>query len=83
MEKRSVLIVDDEEDILLVLSKRLSSEGYDTSTAKTGREALSKARLMMPDLILLDVMMKDLDGMEVKKRLNQEEQTADIPVIFL
>jgi len=83
MTKRSILIVDDEEDILLVLQERFSVEGYDVSIAKNGEDALSQLNLKIPDLILLDLMMDGMDGMEVKKRLNQEERTADIPIIFL
>lgn len=79
----SILIVDDEEDMLQVLKARFSAEGYMVTTATSGIDALHKAKLLIPDVIILDVMMPDMNGMDVKMHLNQDEKTADIPVIFL
>lgn len=62
---KSILIVDDEEDIRDILDYNLKKEGFETRTASNGREALEVAQQMKPDLILLDVMMPEMDGMEV------------------
>lgn len=82
-KKKTILIVDDEPEILRMLSFRLSTSGYEILTAKNGLDGLEKAKSALPDLILLDIMMPKLDGLQVKERLNREEATADIPVIFL
>jgi two-component system, OmpR family, alkaline phosphatase synthesis response regulator PhoP len=63
--KKSILIVDDEEDIRTILEYNLKKEGYTTRTAANGLEAIEIAKQMHPDLILLDVMMPEMDGMEV------------------
>ena len=83
MKKFTILIIDDEKDILEILKEQFSNAGFDVRTATNGEDALSIARLNIPDLIILDVMMKNMDGMEVKKRLNKDDQTAHIPTIFL
>ncbi len=81
--KRTVLIADDSIENINLLEKRLAEAGYDICVARDGYEALSKAQVLMPDLILLDVMIRGLHGMEVKNRLNKAETTVNIPVIFL
>ena len=82
-KEKTVLVVDDEPDLLISLRVILVREGYEVHTAATGTEALEKAGRLLPDLILLDVMLPDLDGKKVKIRLNEDKMTADIPVIFL
>lgn len=82
-KKDTVLVVDDEPDIVAVLRKRFSDAGYSVCSAYGGTEAIAKAKEMEPDLIVLDIMMPGTDGIEVKKQLNQDETTAHIPVIFL
>ncbi len=79
----TVLIVEDEDSIAAILKKRLSNAGLRVFHAADGAEALIKTREIHPDLILLDVMLPKLNGMEVKAELNKEESTARIPVIFL
>ena len=83
MEKKKILIVDDELTILTVLKTRFEHLGFDVCTSSNGKEALGVAREEIPDLILLDIMMPGMNGMEVKALLNQDGITADIPVIFL
>ena len=80
---KRVLIVDDEDDILHFLELVLREKGYDVSTASGGHEALTKAQLERPHLILLDIMMPQMDGWEVLKLLRVDEETADIPVAML
>lgn len=78
-----ILIVDDERDMTHFLSVRLRSRGYDVSTASDGREALSQIKKNRPDLVLLDVMMPKFNGYEVCRYLKQDEDTKNIPIIFL
>ena len=83
MDKRAVLIADGEFETASLLEKHLSSAGYHVHVAHDGYTALTKARVMVPDLILLDLMIPGLRGVEVKNRLNRESMTLDIPVIFM
>jgi len=78
-----ILIVDDEKDIVQLIRYNLEREGFRVESASDGNEALKKASEVKPDLILLDIMLPGKDGYEVMKSLNQNEKTANIPVIFL
>ncbi|MBV9864873.1 MAG: response regulator [Abitibacteriaceae bacterium] len=80
---RKILVVDDERDIVRLEQTGLRSEGYEVVTASTGREALEKVFFEKPDLILLDVMLPEIDGFEVLKKLRENPETATIPVIML
>lgn len=81
--KQLILIVDDEEDNVLLLEKRLRASGFDTITARDGDEALEQTFKYMPSLILLDIMMPKKDGYEVLSILRNNEKTREIPVILL
>jgi len=81
--RKKILVVDDEDDILHFLELVLREKGYDVSTASGGHEALTKAQLERPHLILLDIMMPQMDGWEVLKLLRVDEETAEIPVAML
>lgn len=83
MSGEKILIVDDEEDILELVAYNLSQEGYQTLRALTGEDALKFARLDMPDLILLDLMLPGIDGLAVMKSLKEKQSTMEIPVIML
>lgn len=83
MAKGNILVVDDEEDILDLVRYNLGKEGFDVVTVTTGEEALTMARKVMPDLLLLDLMLPGLDGFEVCKILKADEKTAHIPIIML
>jgi two-component system OmpR family response regulator len=80
-KKPVVLVVDDEPSIVDAVSTSLRYEGYDTEVAATGREALRSAAERTPDLIILDVMLPDLDGFEVTRRLRA--QGVGSPILFL
>ncbi len=80
-QNERILVVDDELPITELLSMALSFEGYQVSVASSGREALESAKSFRPDLIVLDVMMPDLDGFQVLKRLREERN--DTPILFL
>lgn len=79
--KESILVIDDQPDALNLLKHLLS--GYTITTATTGREGITKAKEIKPDLILLDVMMPDINGFDVCERLKNDTDTADIPIIFV
>ena len=83
MAKGRILVVDDEIYIVHILDFSLGMEGYEVLTALDGEQALEKARLEHPDLIVLDIMMPKLDGYETCKMLKSEAGTKDIPVILL
>ena len=77
-----ILIVDDHEDNVELLRARLEARGYETESAADGREALEKVQTMIPDLILLDVMMPHVDGIEVARRVKGDERLPFIPIIM-
>ena len=79
---RTLLAVDDEYDILLILRTALKDD-FRVLAAGNGADALATAAEQRPDIILLDMMMPEMDGFEVLRRLRENEATAAIPVIFL
>lgn len=79
----TVLLVDDEEDILSLLRYNLEKEGFGTLLARDGISALNAARSAEPDLIILDIMMPRMDGIEVCRRLRQDAHLRTIPVLML
>lgn len=83
MGKEKILIVDDEEDILELIKHNLVREGYDITGALSGEKALSLATEKKFDLIVLDLMLPGLDGLEVAKRLKSNQDTRHIPIIML
>ena len=80
--KKRILVVDDHEDNVEVLRARLDARGYDVQGAMSGQEALDTVAQWSPDLILLDVMMPDMDGLEVVRRLKADASLPFIPVIM-
>ena len=78
-----ILIVDDTKDLLAVLSRRLTSWGYEILTADGGEEAIRLAQEHVPDLILLDIMMPRMKGRDVCAQLKAHPKTKHIPIIFL
>jgi two-component system phosphate regulon response regulator PhoB len=83
MGKERILIVDDEEDILELVRVSLEKEGYPTMCALSGEKALSMAHAELPDLIVLDLMMPGIDGLEVTRRIKSDPATADIFIVML
>jgi len=81
--KQKVLIVDDEPDTLELISFNLKNTGYDVVTAADGAEALRKARSAAPDLIVLDLMIPEIDGLHVCKLLQADPATTKIPILML
>ncbi|MCW5205717.1 response regulator transcription factor [Desulfobulbus sp. F5] len=83
MAKEKILIVEDAEDILELVRYNLAKEGYQVSCAMSGEEALNVVRQATFDLILLDIMLPGLDGLEVCRRLRRNIATAHVPIIML
>jgi two-component system phosphate regulon response regulator PhoB len=78
-----VLVIEDERALTEVLSYNLQREGYETIVAHDGQEGLRKAQTLLPDLILLDLMLPVMSGLEVCRELKAGERTRDIPIIML
>ena len=78
-----ILVVDDEQDIVDLISYNLRKEGYEVQTASNGTEAVEKAASFSPDLMVLDVMMPGMDGFEVCRTLRLAPSTSSIAVMFL
>lgn len=81
MEK--ILLIEDEELIIRLLSKKLAAIGYDVSLAMNGEEGLEKIKQVVPDLILLDIVMPRMGGFEVMAEMKKDEKIANIPVIII
>ena len=80
---RSILIADDDPDSVEMMSATLASEGYGVLTACDGREAVSQALMHLPDVVLMDLDMPGMDGLDAARALKEDERTANIPVIFV
>jgi len=83
MNKKRILVVDDEKNIVELIRMNLERSGFETIPAYTGREALDEIDKSLPDLILLDLMLPDIDGLEICSRLKMNRKTKDIPIIML
>ena len=82
MEKKKILIIDDEEDLVYLMKLRLEFQNYQVVPLSVSTEALRAAKTEKPDLILLDIMMPDKNGYEVCKELKADKETHHIPVIL-
>lgn len=78
-----ILLVDDDPDILDIISFNLHKEGYEVSTAENGKIGLKKAKTLQPDLVLLDVMMPEMDGIETCEELRKMPEAANAVIAFL
>lgn len=83
MEDKKILIVDDEPDILEILSYNLRKEGFQVETASNGEEGLQKAKLEVPHLVILDIMMPQMDGVEVCRHLRNDRAFDNTMIAFL
>lgn len=83
MPSGTVLVVDDDPVIVNLLQVNFEIEGYDVLAATGGEAGLAQARMGHPDVIVLDVMMPGMDGLEVARRLRDDEETKAIPIILL
>ena len=83
MNRKKILLVDDEQDILEIISYNLEKEGYHVFTANNGNEGIAKAKEILPDLILLDVMMPEKDGIETCQELRKIKELQKTLIVFL
>lgn len=81
--KKKILVVEDEEILLTALREELEGGGYSTEGAVDGVEGLGKVKSYKPDLILLDLLMPKMDGMEMLQKLKENSETRDLPVVIL
>ncbi|OQY46182.1 MAG: hypothetical protein B6242_08440 [Anaerolineaceae bacterium 4572_78] len=82
-QRHTILIVDDNTTNLKVIASYLNELGFRVLMARHGERGLQRAKQALPDIILLDVMMPDIDGFEVCRLLKEDELTKDIPVVFM
>jgi DNA-binding response OmpR family regulator len=78
-----VLVADDDEDILQLVALRLGRSGYDVVSATDGESALELAMVRLPDLVVIDVAMPRMDGLEITRMLRARDETASIPILLL
>ena len=83
MNRKKILLIDDEQDILEIISYNLEKEGYQVFTAGNGNEGIAKAKEILPDLILLDVMMPEKDGIETCQDLRKIKELQRTLIVFL
>ena len=83
MDKKEILIVEDEESLLKLESMLLTSRGYAVQGVTDGKLALDRVASKKPDLVLLDIMLPEIDGFEVCRRIKSQDATRDIPVIMV
>lgn len=83
MALKKILAVDDEEGMLGLITDVLLSNGYEVVTAKSGGGAIKKTKKHLPDLIIMDIVMPDLDGAETVKILQENPATRNIPILFM
>ncbi len=83
MPKPRILIIEDERGLTDVLSYNLQREGYDVAVAHDGQEGLRKAQMQLPDLVILDLMLPTMDGLEVCRELRAGERTRNVPILML
>src|SRR6476660_746920 len=81
--RKKILVVEDDADLVELLSFNLKRAGFSVGTATEGIEALKKARSLLPDLILLDLILPELDGFAVCEILRRDSTTASIPIVIL
>lgn len=83
MPKQTILIVEDEKSLVDVLSYNLKKEGFEVASAANGQEGLRRAQTLMPDLIVLDLMLPVIEGLEVCRQLRSDPRTREIPLLML
>ncbi len=82
-DKQTILVVDDEQDLLDLIEYNLKKEGFDVIRAEDGKEGIEMARTHSPNLVLLDIMMPKMDGLEAVEVMRADENLKHIPIIFL
>lgn len=83
MAKQTILVVDDEKDLLDLIEYNLKKEGFAVLKAENGEEGIKTAKEHKPDLVLMDIMMPKMDGMETVEKMRADDELKSIPIIFL
>ncbi|MBD3401849.1 response regulator [candidate division GN15 bacterium] len=83
MQRQSILVVEDEEDIRELISYNLTREGYEVVAVESGEEALKAVKNKTPDLVLLDLMLPGVDGLEVCRKIKKDSGTSDVSVVIV
>ena len=83
MKPRKILLVDDSETVLLIEKLILKNDLYEVVTAKNGKEGVEKARQIRPDLILMDVVMPEMNGLDAVRQLREDDVTCSIPIVMV
>ena len=83
MNKKKILIVDDEKEVCDIIKSMLEKGGYDAFTASKGAEGIEEATEQCPDLVLLDILLPDIDGFEVMRRLRYSAATQNVPIVIV
>ena len=81
-QKKKILLVDDEPDLVQLVSLRLQAAGYEVEVAYDGQQALDQVKKVKPDLIILDLMLPKMDGYKVCRLLKFDERTRNIPILI-
>ncbi|MEJ5224581.1 MAG: response regulator, partial [Anaerolineales bacterium] len=81
--KAKILIIEDDLDVADMLGSYFRVQGYDVSTVNWGEDGVKTAQTILPNLVILDIRLPDIDGFEVARRLRTTRKTQDIPIIFL
>ena len=82
-EKKLIYIIEDDQSLLFALETKLKEVGFETVTADDGQQALDKLKTIQPNLILLDIKLPRVSGLEILKSIRENEQTKEIPVIIM
>lgn len=80
---KKILLVDDEVEVVEIVQAKLQNDGYQVVVSHTGREGIIQARAHLPDMILMDIVLPDMDGADAVKELHDHNATVGIPVLFL
>ncbi len=80
---KKILFVDDEVEVVEIVQAKLQNDGYQVVISHTGREGIIQARAHLPDMILMDIVLPDMDGADAVKELHDHNATVGIPVLFL
>ncbi|HKK26331.1 MAG TPA: response regulator transcription factor [Gracilimonas sp.] len=83
MAEKTILVVDDEKDLLDLIEYNLKKEGFNVLKAENGEEGIERAKEFHPDLVLMDIMMPKMDGMEAVEKMRKDDELKSIPIIFL
>jgi CheY-like chemotaxis protein len=83
MAGKKILVVDDEQELLGLIEKKLISDGYQVTVAATAGEAINIAKAIIPDLILMDIILPDMEGSQAVQVLSEDPLTRHVPVVFL